>query len=308
MAVAIMQTDQRWLVCELLKVPDPSNLFLFLKSQLCKPGCILAGFDFPIGLPINYASKAGITDFLTALILFGHNEWAQFYTPAELPSQISLYRPFYPNHPGNSNRQYLEKGLNIPFGSLYRLCEVAHENRRAACPLFWTMGGQQVGKAAISGWESLLSPALSNPELKLNIWPFSGVLADICKNDNIVVLETYPAEFYGHLGLSFSLPCRRSKRRQIDRNAFADQLLSWSKDHHLELVDSIVGMIMDGFGDDQNGEDRFDALIGLYGMINIILGNHPIGEPTHPQISKIEGWIFGQEQPPKVTCFDRISK
>ena len=293
-AIAVMQADQRWLVCELSKACEPSSLFLYLKSHLRKPGCIMAGFDFPIGIPSTYASKAGVTDFLSALALFGHNEWGQFYTPAEHPSQISLHRPFYPSKPGNSNRQYLEKGLNIRFDHLFRLCEVAHENRRAACPLFWTMGGQQVGKAAISGWESLLAPALDDPELNLKIWLFSGSLADICTNENIVVLETYPAEFYGHFGLSFSFTVRRSKRRQIDRKAFVHQLRSWPGDHQLELDSSILDSIMDSFGNGLDGEDRFDAFVGLYGMINVILGNHPTGEPAPPLITKIEGWIFGQ--------------
>jgi len=308
MAIAVMQDNHRWLVCELSKVCEPSNLFIYLKSRLLKSGCIMAGFDFPIGIPFSYASKAGITDFLTTLPLFGHNEWDQFYIPAELPPQISLLRPFYPSRPGNSKRQYLEKGLNIPFDHLFRLCEIAHENRRAACPLFWTMGGQQVGKAAISGWESLLSPGLYDPDLNLKIWPFSGPLASICTTGNIVVLETYPAEFYGHLGLSFSLPVRRSKRRQIDRKAFADQLISWARDHYLELHGSILDMIKDGFGNELDGEDRFDALVGLYGMINVILGNHPTGEPAAPLIPKIEGWIFGQERPQKVSCVHRSSK
>ena len=307
-AIATLQANHRWLVNELSNVSDPSNLFLYLKSHLLNPGCIMAGFDFPIGIPYSYADKAGITEFLTALTLFGHNEWDQFYIPAELPSQISIKRPFYPNIPGNSRRQYLENGLGIPFNRLFRLCENAHENRRAACPLFWTLGGQQVGKAAISAWESLLAPSLADPMLQLKIWPFSGSLKDVCKAGNIVILETYPSEFYGHLGLSFYTPIRRSKRRQIDRKALAPKLISWARDHNLELDPVIIGLIMDGFGNDLSGEDRFDALVGLYGMINIILGSHTTGEPVSPQITKLEGWIFGQEQPEKETRVGRNNR
>jgi hypothetical protein len=92
-------------------------LFLHIKSRLLKPGCILAGFDFPIGIPSYYASKAGITDFLATLLLFGQNEWDQFYIPAELPSEIIIHRPFYPNKPGNSKRSYLEHGLKLLFNT-----------------------------------------------------------------------------------------------------------------------------------------------------------------------------------------------
>jgi hypothetical protein len=257
----------------------------------------LAGFDFPLDIPSYYAAKVGITDFLATLPKFGKYEWLYFYNPAEIPSEISPHRPFYPSKPGNSKRLYLEQGLNLPFQHLFRLCEIAHQNRHAACPLFWTMGGQQVGKAAIPGWDSLISPALDNPELNLKLWLFSGSLTDLCISGNIVVVETYPAEFYGHLVLSFSSPVCKSKRRYDDRKAFAPQLISWAGKHNLDLDESIRHVVEDGFSNLLDGEDRFDAFIGLYGMINVILGNRPAVEPLPYQISKIEGWMFGQEGP-----------
>jgi hypothetical protein len=306
-AIAVLQTSHRWLVCELSQVSDPSSLFLDLKSHQLKPGYILSGFDFPIGIPFNFPLKAGITDFLATLPLFGQNEWDQFYSPAELSSEIKLQRPFYPYKPGNSKRYHLENGLDIPFIQLFRLCETGHNNRRPACPLFWTMGGQQVGKAAISGWHDLLSLALVDKQLNLKIWPFSGSLSHLCQPGNIVAIEIYPAEFYNHLGLSFSSPCRRNKRRPSDRIAFSEQLISWAETHNLDLDDSIRSLIMDGFGDDFEGEDRFDALVSVYGMINVVLGYHPVEEPYLPEISKIKGWIFGQEQPIGVTNVNTIA-
>lgn len=71
MAVAALQTNLHWLVCELSNVSELSNLFIHLKSLQLKPGCILSGFDFPISLPLSYASAAGITDFLDSISLFG---------------------------------------------------------------------------------------------------------------------------------------------------------------------------------------------------------------------------------------------
>jgi hypothetical protein len=263
MAVAALQTNLHWSVCELSNVSELSNLFLQLKSLQLKPGCILAGFDFPIGLPLSYASAAGITDFLDSISLFGKDEWEKFYIPSTLPSDISIYRPFYPNRSGGSKHSHLESGLNLPFDKLYRLCEIRHDNRRPACPLFWTLGSQP--------------PALIDHQSILKIWPFSGSLAHICHPDNIVVVETYPAEFYSDLGVSFSSPIRRSKRRRLDRMAFAETLITWAKTHHVELADQIMSSIMDGFGNALDGEDRFDALVGLYGMINVILGVHPLG-------------------------------
>jgi hypothetical protein len=294
-AVAVLRPDKTWSFCELSNVSDPSTLFSHLQSLQIMPGCILSGFDFPIGLPYTYALKVGITDFLSTLPLLGHTNWDKFYLPAELPSEISLQRPFYPLKPGGSRRFHLDNGLGIPFNQLYRLCEIRQINRRAACPIFWTMGGQQVVKAAISGWRDLLTPALTDPNINLQIWLFSGSLAELCQPDAFIVVETYPAEFYTHLGQSFSANSKRSKRRRSDRQAYADLLVSWASSHKIDLDRSIKQWLYDGFGDRPDGEDRFDALVGLYGMINVIQENHPTGEPFLSPISRVEGWIFGQE-------------
>jgi len=89
--------------------------------------------------------------------------------------------------------------------------------------------------------------------------------------------------------------------------AFVDPLNSWAEAHNLDLDDSIKNSVMNGFGNVLDGEGRFDAFVGLYGMINVVLGNHPAGKLMLPHISKIEGWICGQEQPRKVNGVSRIT-
>jgi hypothetical protein len=64
----------------------------------------------------------------------------------------------------------------------------------------------------------------------------------------------------------------------------------------LDLDDSIIEAVTDGFGAGLYGEDQLDALVGLYGMINVILGRHATWELLPPQLSKTEGWILGQNQ------------
>jgi hypothetical protein len=93
----------------------------------------------------------------------------------------------------------------------------------------------------------------------------------------------------------------------MDRMAFIDQLITRAESYDLDLDDSILGFVKDGFGIDLEGEDRLDAFVGVYGMINIVLGNHPVEEPILPHFSKIEGWIFGHEQPRKVNSVNSIS-
>jgi hypothetical protein len=54
-------------------------------------------------------------------------------------------------------------------------------------------------------------------------------------------------------------------------------------------------MILDGFGPSPEGEDPFDATVGLMGMLKAILADKTAMEPDDRVIRKIEGWIFGQE-------------
>jgi hypothetical protein len=55
----------------------------------------------------------------------------------------------------------------------------------------------------------------------------------------------------------------------------------------------LIDEIEDGFGPG-GGDDRFDAAVGLFGMLNVVLGRRPSGEPDDPVVRRIEGWILGQ--------------
>jgi len=65
-------------------------------------------------------------------------------------------------------------------------------SRRAA--FFWTLGGNQVGKAAITGWRDVLAPALQGGG---SASPFNVSLLSLLVPGNAVIAETYPAECYG---------------------------------------------------------------------------------------------------------------
>lgn len=261
---------------------------------------MLVGFDFPIGLPLTYAKQVGVTRFLDLLPQLGTREWQDFFEPAALPDQINLFRPFYPAKPGSARRAHLEKALNLDFDNLFRQCEVKSDSRRAACPLFWTLGGQQVGKAAITGWQQVLIPGLKDRTLGLRLWPFHGRLSELVKSGSIVALETYPGEFYHQLDLVFPRQpgLRSGKRSQASRAANAPRLHEWADRARVHLEPELEAEIQDGFGNRPDGEDRFDALIGLFGLLNLILGLRPLEEPQEEGLRGIEGWIFGQALKP----------
>jgi hypothetical protein len=249
-------------------------------------GPVLLGVDFPIGLPEAYAERAGITEFRAALKGFDD----RFYAVAERQDEIDLQRPFYPMRPGDRRRQHLLDGLKLAaWSDLLRRCDRRSPSRAAACAIFWTQGASQVGKAAITGWRDLLAPAL-RAGLDLALWPFQGNLDELLARHRFVVAETYPAEVYGHLGLNR----KGGKRKQVVRRSNAAPLLAWAEQTGVELGPDLVAGIEDGFGTEVSGEDRFDAVVGLFGMLNVVLGRRPPGAPDDPIIRRIEGWILGQ--------------
>jgi hypothetical protein len=76
--------------------------------------------------------------------------------------------------------------------------------------------------------------------------------------------------------------------------ANATPLLAWAGVGGVDLHPALQNDIRDGFGPLPDGEDPFDATVGLFGMLNLLQGDPGIDEPVSEEIRKIEGWIFGQ--------------
>jgi hypothetical protein len=110
----------------------------------------------------------------------------------------------------------------------------------------------------------------------------------------VVVVETYPREFYVPLGF----PTRGwSKRRQSDRVARGRELLRWARRNGIALDPHARQQVSDGFGASKLGEDPFDALVGLLGMIGVVRGQLPGSDPPRgasPSVRTVEGWILGR--------------
>ncbi|WGF87139.1 hypothetical protein [Marinivivus vitaminiproducens] len=283
-----------WQILDVRRAGTPGDLLDRLRAEARGPGPVLLGVDFPIGLPRVHARLAGITDFPKFLDrLDSDPAWADFGRPAETPDQIALRRPFYPMRSGGALRRHLVEGLGVPdYASLQRRCERRQHARPAASVLFWTMGGQQVGKAALSGWREIVLPARrSTPPLAL--WPFDGRLADLLDTRDAVIAEAYPAEFYRQLGLP--LAQGGSKRRQTDRACSGVALLAHAAGLGVAVPDGLRTRMRDGFGPSPSGEDAFDAIAGLFGVLALLVrGRAP--DPPHddPDLWRVEGWIFGQ--------------
>src|SRR5207248_1441923 len=102
-----------------------------------------------------------------------------------------------------------------------------------------------------------------------------GSLVDLVETRSCVIAETYPSEFYGQLRLRLS----GSKRSQRIRKELGPPILAAIEGLPAELVDEARHEVADGFGPGADGEDRFDAMIGLLGMIRRLLMGGP--EPPH---------------------------
>ena len=287
MATARLREDGKYIFYSLEPVGKLDNLLQRLAKLSDHNGSILIGFDFPIGLPEIYARSAGITNFPSLLPRLGGPQWPEFYNTAVFPEQISIKRPFYPYRPGGTKQSHLIKALGVKsINALLRRCEKPLHNLPAAAPLFWTMGAKQVGKAAITGWREVLSPALN--QKKVEIWPFHGTLSTLLKPGCFVIAETYPALYYRHLQFNVR------KTDPLSRISVGLNLVSWARMQNIILDSSLKEKINNGFGSDPDGEDPFDATVGLFGMLNVILGNQEEGVPDDPTIKTIEGWILGR--------------
>ena len=279
-----------WRIASLLQTPPSSEFLTFLFDRSFRT---LAGFDFAVGLPQVYLDKIEM-DFLKFLVVIGDRPWDEFSSVAVSSDQISIHRPFYPKSALRGvRRSDLVRGLAVEsFADLLRTCERKTSGRRAASPIFWTLGGNQVGKAALSGWNEVLRPARKRGA---QFWPFDGSLETLTTR-TLTIAETYPAEAYRHIG--FNLQSNMSKRDQSSRKWAAASIIQRCKTYHIQLTEDIQSSIVDGFGRQSSGEDAFDALAGLLSMIEVAEGRRPASPFTNLAVQKREGWILGQIELP----------
>lgn len=267
-----------------------------LLDRLQALGAPLAlGVDFPIGLPRAYAARhlAGAGSFPAFLRTV--QDRPAFLDVCGTLAEIGPDRPFYPRRGlrGMTRLSHaLALGLDDTAG-LSRACDRATADRPAGAPLFWTLGANQTGKAAISAWRDLLAPALARPDPPA-LWPFEGAMLPLLQANRTVIAETYPAEALRQLGLRMN----GSKRRRADRLALAPALRDVMAGLDAVPTPPLDRLIADGFGVDAAGEDRFDCVLGVLCVLLVLTGRRPDSAPPDPWITQWEGWVLGQTPPP----------
>ena len=257
---------------------------------------VALGVDCPIGLPRAYAARhAAEADFPS--FLRGLADRPGFFLPCDDLADIAPGRPFYPRRAAaGMTRLSHATALRLPDASgLSRWCDRATAERPAGAPLFWTLGANQSGKAAISAWRDMLLPALAGADPPA-LWPFDGPLRALLRPRRVVVAETYPAEAMRQLGLRMD----GSKRRQADRARLADGLSAALHDAVAVPDRAMANAIRSGFGADGAGEDRFDSLLGLLCVLAVLDGRQPDTAPADPWVRGWEGWVLGQTALPRM--------
>jgi len=281
-----------WAVSAPRPVGDVTT-FLSRLTNEADHGAVALGADLPVGLPRAYAATRLETDFLA--FLRGVRGLPDFFSVCASLDHISPERPFYPAR-GIAGMTRLSHALALGLtdaAALCRACDRATAERPAGAPLFWTLGANQSGKAAIAAWQSMILPALEDGGT-LRLWPFEGPFLSLLLPGRVALAETYPAEALRHLGIRL----RGSKRRQADRQAAAEALLA-AMDQQRAAPDANMRLAaLDGFGSDSAGEDRFDSVLGLLCLLNVLAGNRPDTAPNDPWIQRWEGWVLGQTAMP----------
>jgi len=273
--------------------PEPVgalNSWLDRLTMLADGGAVALGVDLPLGLPRAYAARhTQAADF--PAFLRGLSAQAAFFTVCATLGEIGPHRPFYPARGiAGMTRAAHAHALGLSGAAeLSRQCDRATALRPAGAPLFWTLGANQTGKAAITAWREVILPAIS-ADWPLRLWPFDGALADLLSPGAVVMAETYPAESMRQRGLRLV----GSKRRQADRAAIAAALTTALDQRGAVPTPALRADIADGFGATASGEDRFDSLLGLLGLLAVLDGAQPDFIPDDPWVRRWEGWVLGQ--------------
>ena len=272
-------------------VGDPAALAAGL---IAERGPAALGLDLPLGVPRGFAESRQEADFPG--FLAGLTQNLDFFTVSPSLETVSPARPFYPARGiKGMTRLAHAAALGLADASgLSRLCDRATAERPAGAPVFWTLGANQSGKAAISAWRDWLAPALA-AGAPFKLWPFAGTLHELLRPRQLAIAEVYPAEALRHLGLKLA----GSKRAEAPRHALAPALRDAMAALNVTPDSALAEMIQVGFGSDAAGEDRFDSLIGLLGLIGVIDGRRPDFIPADPMIRAWEGWVLGQTALPQ---------
>jgi hypothetical protein len=216
-------------------------------------------------VPRAYAALHKESDF--PHFLLETRNWPEFFQVCSTIDELRLLRPFYPAR-GIAGMTRAAHAVALGLGDatgLSRACDRTNAERPAGAPLFWTLGANQSGKAAIAAWRDMLLRALVAGN-DVRLWPFEGPFRSLMAPGVVAMAETYPAEALRHLGIRLNV----RKRRQADRAAVSEVPLHAMRRLMVAAASGMAAAVANGFGRDAAGEDRFDFVVGLLCVLNVL--------------------------------------
>ncbi len=278
--------DGGWRASGPSNVPEPAALVERLVA-LAADGATLAAFDFPIGFPAAFGAATGYDGFAPVLDAIGRGDWPEIFAVAAAPGEVGPRRPFYPARPGGTRLAHLLDGHGVAtVAELVRACERPGSEGGAAGCMFWTMGAQQVGKAALHGWREVIVPARRRGAA---LWPFEGDLATLAGRGGLVLAESYPGDGYGQLGFAI-----RKKGNLALRAALAPHLAARAGERGVALDVGLSAALAAGFPREAGSDDGFDAVVGLLAALAVAAGARAAAPPLDEDMGRWEGWILGK--------------
>ena len=269
-----------------------------IADGLLAPGLPVAlGLDLPLGLPRAYAAARPEADF--PAFLRGLADTPGFFEVSAGLDTVSPARPFYPARGirGMTRAAHAAAlGFAGPEG-LSRWCDRATAERPAGAPVFWTLGANQSGKAAISAWRDWLVPALAARRTGApadQLWPFQGGMQRAAGARG----GGAGGGLSGRGVAALRVEAGRQQAGEGPRRALAPALLAVMAARGCCRTRP-CRRVAEGFGADAAGEDRFDSAIGLLGLIAVLDGARPDFVPDDPWIRRWEGWVLGQTALPR---------
>ena len=193
-------TGYGWRLAAPVPVGDVATFLARLRA-MARGGAVALGVDLPIGLPRAYAARLPERDFLHFLATTAHaagflpglrdacRSWAG-------PAVLSGARRARHDAGGTCRGARARRRR-----ALSRACDRATAERPAGAPLFWTLGANQSGKAAIAAWQAYAA-AGAGRAAAISASGRSPAPSGRCLLPGAVALaETYPAEALRHLGI-----------------------------------------------------------------------------------------------------------
>jgi hypothetical protein len=277
--------------------PDGRRL---VAELLAEDAPLALGLDLPLGVPRGYAAERPERDFPRFLAARAGD--ARFFAVNATLETVGLDAPFYPARgvKGMTRAAHAAALRLADAQALNRWCDQATARRPAGAPVFWTLGANQSGKAAIAAWRDWLAPDLA-AGAPLALWPFAGPLHGELRRGRAVLAEVYPAEALRQLGLALA----GSKRDAAPRRALAGPLAAAMAGLGVAPTPALRRAMEDGFGADAAGEDRLDCTLGALAMIAVLDGRQPDHIPDDPAVRHWEGWVLGQTDMPRSASLAR---